>query len=115
MGTSIDMAQTCQGCGKDSYRVRLVGKRFLGVDCCIREVFIASTANPYGDLTLNHIHDEKGQPVRVTSSRQLAEAEVRFNFSSCVRNMEQKNFDAPPQARRQGIGETYQRKFDRGR
>lgn len=108
------MAQRCDGCGKDNYRVRFIGGKFLGTECCIRDIAIAAGAtNPYGDLTLSHIHDEKGQPVRITSSRQLAAAEQRFNFSSVVRNMEQKNFDAPPTARRQGIGETYQRKFSR--
>lgn len=106
--------QVCDGCGKPIYRSRLIRKRWLGVDCgCVREEAIKSTINPYGDLTIQHIHGEDGKPIRVTSSRQLAEAEVRYNFSSVVRNMEQKNFDAPPQARRQGIGETYQRKFFR--
>lgn len=109
------MALKCDECGETVYRVRFRAGRFLGVDCrCVREANAANCINPYGDLTLAHIHDEHGEPVRVTSSRQLAEAEKRFNFSSVVRNMEQKNFDAPPQARRQGITETYQRKFRRG-
>lgn len=106
---------TCDRCKALVYKTRFVGGEFIGVDCgCVAADRVQrSCVNVYGDLVLDHVHDESGNKVRITSSRQLAEAEVRFNFSSCVRNMEAKNFDAPPQARRQGIGETYQRKFSR--
>lgn len=104
----------CDGCGKPVYRSRFVGGKWMGIDCnCVREIGVVTTNNPYGDLTLQHVHGEDGKPLRVTSSRQLGAAEQKFNFSSVVRNMNESNFDAPPPARRQGIGETYHRKFSK--
>ena len=112
-GTTINMgALTCDECGEIVFRVRFTAGRFLGVDCrCVREKVEATCTNPYADLTIQHVHDEHGKPIRVTSARQLGEAEQRYNFASVVRNMDAKNFNAPPQARKQGIKETYQRKF----
>lgn len=58
---------------------------------------VAVCTNPYSDLTLTHCLDEQGQPVRVTSKRQLLEAEKRYNFRSLVAHTDSINFDKPPQ------------------
>lgn len=103
---------TCDKCNEVVYRTRFIGGRFLGLDCnCVREARIQSCINVYSDLTLDHISDEMGNKVRVTSARQLSEAEKRYNFSSVALNMDSKNFDAPPQARVSTVTDHYQRKF----
>jgi len=56
-----------------------------------------SLVNPYYDLTLDHVHDHSGQPVRVTSLRQLQQAEKEFKFKSLVGNEREADFDKPPQ------------------
>src|SRR5271156_6138989 len=97
-GTTKMGALTCDECGEIVFRVRFTGGRFLGVDCrCVREAAVKTCINPYSDLTIQHVHDEHGKPIHVTSARQLGEAEQRYNFASVVRNMDAKNFDAPPQ------------------
>lgn len=52
----------------------------------------------FDELVLDHVHDESGQPVRVSSVRQLREAEKRYNFRHHAANMDQANWDKPPQA-----------------
>lgn len=107
---------TCDKCNEVVYRTRFIGGKWIGVDCnCVQEARIQSCVNPYGDLTLQHVHGDDGKPVRVTSSRQLSEAEKRYNFSSVARNMDSKNFDAPPQARVSTVADHYKRKFAMGR
>jgi len=109
------VANTCDQCGETCYRTRYIGGRYLGLDCrCVTDRTQASTANPYGDLTIEHVHDEKGNPVRVTSSRQLAEAEKRYNFASVVRNFDQANIDRPPQQKVFQVTDFYREKFQRG-
>ncbi len=49
----------------------------------------------FSDLTLDHVTGEDGRPVRVTSLRQLREAEKRYHFRSVVANSDEKNFDRP--------------------
>ena len=106
------MASPCDKCGKRVARVRFVGARWLGHDCgCAAERVLPTATNPYGDLTLQHVHDENGKPLRVTSARQLREAETRYNFSSVVANQDSKNFDTPPPSHQRHVGEFYKRKF----
>jgi len=106
---------TCDQCSKPVYRqVFVPGTGFMGVDChCYRERPRATTAvNPYGDLTLEHIHVD-GKPLRVTSSRQLAKAEVEHNFIHVARNMDQCRMDDAPQQKVFTVGDVYKRKFGR--
>jgi len=58
---------------------------------------IPQCVNPYANLVLEHARDEQGNPVRVTSKRQLLEAEKRYKFKSLVANWNSENFDKPPQ------------------
>jgi hypothetical protein len=102
------MAAICSICGKESvhYRQRVAPAVFEGerpqfiVTCqtCLnpRHAELAGT-NPLGSLTLTHVHDELGQPVRVTSLRQLRAAEQRYHFRSVVANQDAANFDTPPE------------------
>lgn len=91
----------CERCGHDSscFSVRLTstGPRRICRQCRTprsRE----SVVNPY-DLTLDHVHDHSGQPLRVTSLRQLQQAEKEFQFKSLVGNERECDFDKPPQHR----------------
>lgn len=110
------MANLCEQCGEQCFRTRYVKGKFIGLDCrCYTEkVQAASAVNPYGDLTLEHVHGDDGKPLRVTSSRQLAEAEKRHNFISVVRNMDQQNIDTPPVNRIRTVDDVYKRRFPRG-
>lgn len=109
------MANLCGNCGETCYRTRFIGGKFLGLDCrCVKDRAQASAVNPYADLTLEHVYDEHGQPVRITSSRQLSEAEQRYNFASVVRNMDENNIDKPTQQPVFNVTDHYRRKFQRG-
>lgn len=48
-------------------------------------------------LTLDHVQDETDAPVRVTSARQLREAEARYKFRHHAANYDEANWDKPPQ------------------
>ena len=52
----------------------------------------------FSDLTLSHVAGEDGRPLRVTSLRQLREAEKKYKFRSWAANQDEKNFDKPPEA-----------------
>jgi hypothetical protein len=109
------MANNCDNCGEACHRTRWINGRYLGLDCrCYTERVQASAVNPYGDLTLEHVHGEDGKPIRVTSSRQLSEAEKKHNFISVVRNMDQQNIDTPPVNRIRTVDDVYKRRFSRG-
>lgn len=89
-------------CGHDSssYSVRLTlgGPRTICRNCRsprMRE----SVANPFSAMRLDHAHDELGNPVEVTSLRQLQMAEKRYKFKSLVANEREADFDRPPQTR----------------
>ncbi len=108
---------TCKQCGQTIARERFLpdSGKWVGVDCgCARTLASVSLANPYSDLTLDHIFDERGQKVRVTSIHQLREAEKRFGFKHHVANMEEKHFSVAPAHRATTVGDHYQRKFARG-
>ena len=109
---------TCKQCGGTVGRLRLVGNGFFGIDCgCAGMTAIRKEAgqNPYSDLTLDHVHDERGNKVRVTSSRQLSEAQNRYEFASVVHSMNSDNIDRAPAQRPMTVGDVYKRKFAGGR
>jgi hypothetical protein len=63
-------------------------------------------ANPFSNLRLEHVHDELGRPVEVTSLQQLRAAEKRYGFRSLVSYSDEAGFDKPPQSKQPTIGET---------
>lgn len=98
------MSAVCDKCGKEVSRYsqwpieQPDGKYRFVTSCYVCEHprhSAPSCANPFGDLVLEHVHDEQGKPVRVTSLRQLREAEKRYGFRSLVANSDEKNFDKP--------------------
>jgi hypothetical protein len=97
------MSQICDSCGAETerYFIRFhSGRSYTECKVCNQPRHSApSCVNPYADLTLEHVHDESGKPLRVTSKRQLLEAEKRFGFRSLVANMNSENFDKPPQVK----------------
>jgi hypothetical protein len=62
-----------------------------------------SVANPFSALRLDHAHDELGNPVEVTSLRQLQIAERRYKFRSLVANEREADFNKPPQHRQKDL------------
>jgi hypothetical protein len=97
------MAAICTTCSRSTihYKQKLApegaaSKWIITCHACANPRHSELTANPLGDLTLTHVTDEAGQPVRVTSLRQLREAEKRYHFSSVVANSDAANFDTPP-------------------
>ena len=62
---------------------------------------------------MDHVHDEYGKPIRVTSLRQLQAAESRYNFASVVGNMDDANVNTPPQQRKIQVADLYPFKFNR--
>lgn len=106
------MANICEGCGESVYRTILVGKKWLGADCgCTRMARImASTQSAFG-ITLQHVHNEFGQPIKVENIRQLSAAEKRYGFESVVLNSDAQNFDDPPQQKRVSVADLHNWKF----
>ena len=105
----------CDNCEKPIYRKVFTGERCLGVDCgCYRARPRAITAfNPFADFQLEHVHGEDGKPLRVTSIRQLSEAEKRYDFASVILNQDHGNVDDAPQQRVMTVSDVYKRKFSR--
>lgn len=95
----------CDSCGEETarYVVRFYDGR-LHQECRVcthpRHSGYSSCVNPYADLRLDHVLDEENKPVRVTSRRQLEQAEKRYNFRSLVAHTMSENFDKPPQQRK---------------
>jgi|HubBroStandDraft_1064217.scaffolds.fasta_scaffold319969_2 hypothetical protein len=115
--TNSDMAD-CSKCGKTIITQRLIGKEFLGVECgCAFVKFMRDADNPFstdGELVLDHIHtDEAGTKLRVTSRRQLEEAQKAYGFNHVPTNMDRNNWDQPKQQRTYTVSDHYQRKFAR--
>ena len=111
------MAQTCEGCGKVVYRMRLKMEepnrgKFLGFDCgCMAaDRMPKTTANPF-DITFDHVADEFGQHLHVSSIRELEAAEKRLGFQSVVLNSDAQNFDDPPQQRRMEVADIHKFKY----
>jgi hypothetical protein len=108
----IGVPNLCDNCGESVHRTRFTGGKFIGIDCrCFREQQIKSAVNPFSDLTLEHIHDESGNKVRVTSLRQLQEAEKRFNFASAVANFDESHVNYAPQQKVFSVADMYKSKF----
>lgn len=108
---------TCDRCGERVYRARIIpstGKR-IGYDCaCARPEVVVEADNPFrndGELRLQHIHSEDGKPLRVTSRRQLEEAQQRYHFNHIPSGMDRANWDMPKQQRVYNVGDRYRRKF----
>lgn len=96
----------CSRCQHDStsFSIRLTssGSRVVCRHCSsprLRE----SVANPFASLRLDHAHDELGNPIEVTSLRQLQSAEKRYKFRSLVANERAADFDKPPQHQPQDL------------
>lgn len=106
----------CDQCGEQVFRTRFIRGKWLGLDCrCVRELPVDPGAvNPYADLTLDHVSDEYGNKVRITSSRQLGEAEKRYNFASVTRNFNSDRIEQAPQQKVFTVSDMYKRKFVRG-
>lgn len=106
------MANVCDACGESVFKTRFTAGKFIGLDCgCLREQHIKSAVNPFSDLTLEHISDEFGNKVRVTSLRQLQEAEKRYNFASAVANFDESHVNDAPQQKVFSVRDMYREKF----
>lgn len=110
---------TCSVCGERVYRACvLVTGETVGYDCrCAKTPVAIDYDNPFrneGELRLNHVHDEQGKPLRVTSRRQLEEAQKKHNFNHVPTNMDKANWDSPKQQPVYTINDLYKRKFNRG-
>jgi len=95
--------ETCSECSHETthYSMKFRGARKI-VTCHVcsnprHSLTSGHGATMYDDLVLDHVSDELGNKVRVTSRRQLHEAEKRYNFKHHAANMDQKNWDKPPQ------------------
>lgn len=111
------MANVCSQCSKDVHRTRWSPglSKWIGVDCgCLREQALQTTVNPFSDLVLDHVFDERGQKVRVTSIHQLREAEKRYHFSHHVANSMEANFNSPTQQQAYSVRERVEARL-RGR
>lgn len=107
----------CDSCGRDVFRATFMpeSKRYLGVDCgCKKEAMLTSAFNPWSDVTLAHVHNEKGEPIRITSVHQMREAEKRYGFEHHLANANEVNFSTPRQQKAYSVGDHYKRKFARG-
>ena len=109
-------ATICTDCNQPTlnYRQRLLpsGRWKITCNVCANPQHSnLAVATPLAELVLDHQHDELGRPLRVTSLRQLREAEQRLGFRSLVANEDARNFDRPPQSDR---GDMFQRMSDEG-
>ncbi len=116
------MAQTCDKCGVVVYQRILRMEppykgQWHGVDCgCMKRPreLADSTVNPY-DITLDHVYDEFGQKLHVSSIRELSAAETRLGFQHVVLNQDRQNWDDPPQQRSVTMSDIVKRKFSQVR
>jgi hypothetical protein len=112
------LSQTiCSSCSQPttSYRQRLLASGRWQVTCLVcanPQHSSLAAANPFQELVLDHVLDEMDQPLRVTSLRQLREAEQRYHFRSLVANENSENFDKPPQSDK---GDMFKRMSDENR
>lgn len=110
---------TCSACGERVYRARVLSNGdTVGYDCrCARTPVAVDYDNPFrssGELVLDHIHTESGERLRVTSRRQLQEAESKHHFNHVATNMDKANWDSPKQQQTYTVNDLYKRKFSRG-
>lgn len=96
------MSATCQSCNHEvqRYVTKFHASGAITTTChtCEHPVHSSTVgAIPSDGLVLDHVLDESGKPVRVTSLRQLREAETRYHFRSLIGHTDEANFDKPPQ------------------
>jgi hypothetical protein len=77
---------------------------------CQREALPSSTKNPF-DITFDHVNDEFGQKLHVSSLRELSAAEKRLGFQSVVMNADAQNFDDPPQQKVMDMAAVHQWRY----
>lgn len=98
----------CSRCGHDSssfsIRITSAGSQRVCRHCTSAHPR-QSVVNPFASLRLDHVTDEMGQPVEVTSLRQMQQAERRYKFRSLVANEREADFDKPPQHRQKDLFE----------
>ena len=109
---------TCDQCGERVHRARvLLSGLTVGYDCKCTRVDAGMQVdfdNPFrtaGELRLSHIYGDDGKPLRVTSRRQLEEAQQKYHFNHIPTNMDRANWDSPKQQRVYNVGDRYRRKF----
>jgi hypothetical protein len=107
------MAVTCDKCGAEatSYTMRFRAGR-IQHECHVCEhppISDARCANPYSEMVIDHVTGDDGKPLRITSSRQLREAEKKYHFRSLVGHTDEANFDRPPQRKQESIAEAMTR------
>lgn len=105
------MSAVCDNCGQTVARYsqwpkeQPDGKYKFITSCYVCEhpqhAMASGAVRVFSELTLDHVTGEDGKPVRVTSLRQLREAEKRYGFRSVVANSDEKNFDNPNAIKRQ--------------
>lgn len=100
----------CEECGVET--MRSVTKFYATgpkTTCfrCEHPVHSSPAANPYADLTLEHVITEDGKPLHVTSKRQLLEAEKKYHFRSLVAHTDEANFDKPPQTEKRNLNQMF--------
>ena len=104
------MSILCDDCGHETsrYITKFFGSK-VKTTCHVCEHpchAIAQCKNPYENLTIDHvIDDHTGKPLRVTSARQLREAEKRLHFRSLIGHTAEADFDKPPQGESRSIAE----------
>lgn len=104
------MPVTCDDCGHVTtmYTTKFhAGGAHTSCKVCEHPVHsdLSLCANPFSELVIDAIHDEQGRPLRVTSARQLREAEKRYHFSSVIANWAERDFDKPPQQQKGSVGD----------
>jgi hypothetical protein len=118
------MADICSKCGHETTRSttvfdfdadrRLLGK-FVFCRVCRPSQSVDTAKNPFANLTLDHVKDERGQKVTVNSLKELRAAEKRYNFALAVASDDGGTAAAPPQheAWAGNLGASYDKKFNR--
>jgi putative FmdB family regulatory protein len=107
---------SCKDCGIEFEALVLSARMLEQIDCpkCLSKSIelLASTfsfkfqdnalgsyrgscSNPYENLTLQHVRNEQGEPVKVNSLKELREAEKKYNFTHAVSSDD--HIDLPPQ------------------
>jgi hypothetical protein len=90
----------CDECQREAdHYVRKLTKTGFRTQCraCKTGRVRPSVYSPFADMRIDHVHGHDGKALRVTSLRQLYEAEKEFKFKSCVGHTDEARFDDPPQ------------------
>jgi hypothetical protein len=108
------MSQVCENCGTLQYRRTLRGDKFIGTDCgCLHMANGRNSVNdPYSGLVLEHALDEKGQPIKVNSLRDMSKAEAQYGFIHAVTSYGE-NYIQPDQKSHTFESGLYEKMMDR--